>query len=881
MAGSARRDEQTHDEDLWTVPEHWWARAEPFRGHGELRARAIDPAATAALGAALEPFRSSITESLAQLRAAGLGDVADAAQTYLDAPESAATPIGAGLVWGLVAYDRWSCCGAMIEHYDHVRAEFADLFADSWVLEHGVGFAAEATVWNRSFQIERVRRPEGGWHNEIRVLPGDHIGWTNFGNIATRVRADLATAPDADHTDAVRRLTALRSDPGALWARLATSYLLPEQRHWLDQDLAGLPRSSPYDHPVSMLVSALTTPAQLTRFLEITQPLMRGDAPFYSLLTQVGPDAVPVIEAEFRREGTRTAQDVKPLAVQLSEIPTDAAYQALLDRMDHKAVRAELTRATARYPKRAMRLLSRQAAAAGAPEVVRALRLHAVEHPELVAEYVAEQAVPLLETARRLPEAAPDELPAALTAAAPKRGARVPKWLAPQLLPQLRVRGSDRALPEAAAVRWVSLLMAWGPDGDAPGAPEVIAAVDPVSAAAFGWAIFDAWHLAAYPAKSGWVLRTLALVGTDDTVRQLVPFINAWPSKSGSARAVEAVEVIAAIGGDVALTQLHGIAERSRHDSVRTRASEKVEALSAALGLNEQELADRVVPQLGLAAGVRTLDYGSRRFTVSLDHELRPRIMLDGRSLRTLPRPAATDDPELAPAAYRSFREFSEELKTATAEQIRRFESAMLDGRRWRAPAFRSLILEHPVLGHLARRLVWAEFDATGAVAGAFRVDQDHSLADVDDEPYELAEDALLGIAHPLHLGDSLPRWREQFRDYELLQPFEQLDRDVHGFTPEEAAGETLDRFADRRIITGRIYGLRKYGWVVSHDGIYRRFGTFRVVRVALSPGIQGGYSYEAEEQRVVSVRLTGGTFGAFDPVTASELLRQLERLAA
>ncbi|MGX1811897.1 DUF4132 domain-containing protein [Nocardia sp. NPDC055321] len=883
MAGTARQGEMTSDEDLWTVPAHWWTRAEPLRGHGESRSRAIDPGVTEALDRLLDRFRPSIAASLAHLRANGFEEIAAAARTYLDAPATAAEPLGAAVVRALVAVDLWSCCGtAPFAHYDHDRDEIADLFADSWVHSHGVAFAAEAAVWRRRFRADRNRQPDGEWCIEVTVLPASDFGYTNHGDMARRVRGDLAAASEADYETAVRRLAALRADPGAVWTRLATSYLIPTQRDWVDEDLAGLSATLPGHYPVSRLASALTTREQFARYSEITRPLTYGDySVFYNLLTQVGPDAVPLIVAEFASGVGRVASEVKALAGLLAEIPFDTAYQALLDRMDHKAVLAALNSATARYPRRAMRLLSRHAVESPSPAAVRALRLHAVDHPELVADHADERAIPLLENTQRRPEADPADLPAVLTAPAPKRAPKLPKWLAPQLLPQVRLRGADTALPAAAVVRWVTWLLAWGPDGDRPEALEVIAAVDPVSAAEFAWAIFDAWHLAAYPSKSGWVLRALALVGTDDTIRRLVPFIATWPSKSGSARAVEAVEVIATIGGDVALTQLHGIAERSRHESVRTRASEKVEALSATLGLSEQELADRVVPQLGLAAGTRTLDYGSRRFTVSLDHELRPRIMLDGQPLRTLPRPAATDDPELAPAAYRSFREFSEELKTATAEQIRRFESAMLDGRRWRATAFRSLILDHPVLGHLARRLVWASFDDAGAVTGAFRVDQDRSLADVDDEPYALAEDALVGIAHPLHLGESLPRWREQFRDYELLQPFEQLERGVYGFTPEEAAGETLDRFADRRIATGRVYGLRKYGWVVSHDGIYRKFGTFRVVRVALSPGIQGGYSYEAEEQRLTSVRLTGGTFGAFDPVTASELLRQLERLAA
>ncbi|WP_067535353.1 DUF4132 domain-containing protein [Nocardia crassostreae] len=217
----------------------------------------------------------------------------------------------------------------------------------------------------------------------------------------------------------------------------------------------------------------------------------------------------------------------------------------------------------------------------------------------------------------------------------------------------------------------------------------------------------------------------------------------------------------------------------------------------------------------------------------------------------------------------------------ATTEQIRRLESAMLDGRRWRASAHRALLIADPALGPLVRQLVWAVFDADGAVTGAFRVDADGSLADAADQAFTLPEEALTGVAHPLHLGDAVERWREVFADYELLQPFEQLERGVYRFTDAEAAADELPCFADRTVPTRRLYGLRQRGWELSYGDISRPFGVLTRVRITLDPGFRGGYRYEAEEQRIVSVRINSSRFGVLDAIAASELLRQLERLAA
>lgn len=427
------------------------------------------------------------------------------------------------------------------------------------------------------------------------------------------------------------------------------------------------------------------------------------------------------------------------------------------------------------------------------------------------------------------------------------------------------------------------MLLASGAQGDHPDVAEVIAAVDPVSLAEFTWAVFDAWHLAAYPAvKNGWVLHMLTLTGNDDTVRRLVPFINAWPGKSGQARAVTGLRVLAAIGGEIALMHLHTIAGKTKYASLRTEAEAQVAAIAERLGLAEEELADRVVPHLGLSAeSTLRLDYGPRQIEIGLDHELRPSISVGGKPVRGMPKPAAADDPELAPVAYQSYRDFAKELKTVTTDQLRRFEAAMVDGLRWRTPAHRAMIIDHPVLGQLARRLVWATFAADGTVTGSFRVDQDGTLADVEDERLELPDDALIGIAHPVHLGAELERWREVFADYELLQPFEQLERAVYQLTPAEATSKVLPRFVDRKVPTGRLYGLRQRGWELGYTSLQRSFGVNREVTVSMTPGIHGGYSYEAEEQVITGVRFGGDGFGELDALTASELLRQLERLAA
>ncbi|MFI6868905.1 DUF4132 domain-containing protein [Nocardia sp. NPDC050406] len=866
-------------EEEWSVPAHWRASAEAFRGINEPPQYAVDPEATKAVRDLLRHrFAGVVHSSVTMMRADGFGEIADAAQRYADAPDAEGSPLGAAAIWAMLD---WSVSTGRGNPSTEWERTVIDALVDSWITEFGVGFAAEVVVRRRGLDVGLRESDDGFVYSALHPLSDSNWGGTPYFDLmAQRVRRSLAAAPEDQYRAAVQRLSELRSEPGTVWARFATSYLVPERQDWLDADLLLGPEDGlGHAQPWQMLISSVTTMAQLTRVAELPGGnLQLRPEQIFSLLTQVGPEVVPVLMREFTSTQYGWSEGTKALPGVLAQLPADEPFQALLDRMDDKPVLVALEEAIARYPRRAMRLLSRRAAETGAPQVVRLLRLHAVAHTDLIDEYADPKAKALLNLTRRFPDADPARLPAFLAAPAPKKS-KVPRWLPLPLLPQIRLRDSDSAVPETGVAHLITLL-ASGADEHHPDVMAVAEAADPFYLAEFSWAVFDDWRLAGHPTKDRWALRSLALFATDDTVRRLLPLIREWPSKGGTARAMEGLDVLAAIGSDTALEQLHRLAGRVKQAKLRAYAEEKVAQIGQRLGLDDEQLADRLVPKLGLSRdSTLTLDYGPRQFVVGLDSQLRPSVTVGDTTRRTLPKPAATDDPDLAPLAQDSFRAFTKELKAVTTEQIRRFEGAMVDGRRWRANLFRQTIVDHPVLGQLARRLVWAVFDQAGAVTGSFRIDSDGTFADAEDEPFELAEEALVGVAHPLHLMGALDTWRGVFADYELLQPFEQLERDLHAFTPEEADSNHLSRFDNWKISTGKAYGLRNRGWDLEYSTGYKQFGRHQVV-LRLSAGIRGGYYDDPDEQHILDVRMAEGSFGALDPIAASELLRQLERLA-
>jgi len=485
----------------------------------------------------------------------------------------------------------------------------------------------------------------------------------------------------------------------------------------------------------------------------------------------------------------------------------------------------------------------------------------------------------------------------------PKTLPKVPRWAESFALPQIVVTHGAAGLPPEA-VHHLGQMLALSASGEPySGIEDVKEFCDAVSLREYAWALFDNWRLAGYPNEFAWALTALRWFGDDEIVRRLAPLVRVWPGEGGHTRAVNALDVFAEIGTDLALTTLSSLSQRLRFKGLKERAGEKIAEIAENLGLTAEQLADRLAPDLGLAAdGTLTLDFGPRRFVAGFDAELKPYVRDEtGRRLRALPKPGANDDPELAKAATASFSALKKEARTVVADQVARLERAMVMRRRWTPAEFSAFFVRHPLVRHIARQVVWATFDAQGAVVRTFRVAEDQTFADLDDELFTLSEGALIGVAHPLDLGASIGRWSDVLADYQILQPFAQLGRQPHILTEDERASLVLKRFAKIEMPAGRVLGLTRRGWRRGEpwgDGyemhIERPLPDGRVVIADIRPGIAVGFASEAEDQSFADIWVSrdgeadyrpvpewSDPFGTLDPVTASEILRDLTEVTA
>lgn len=475
----------------------------------------------------------------------------------------------------------------------------------------------------------------------------------------------------------------------------------------------------------------------------------------------------------------------------------------------------------------------------------------------------------------------------------PDRMPTIGRWARSGLLPQIRLRDCPQALPREATDHLLTMLALSGPGTPYPGIGPVREVCDLESLAEFSWALFRGWQADGAPARDDWALTQLGWLGDDETVRRLAPLLRAWPGEGRTGKAVKGLDVLGEIGTDVASMHLNAIAQKIRFPALKARARERIDEVAARRGLTPERLADRLVPDFGLEPdGTLVLDYGSRRFIAGFDEQLRPYVADEnGKQRRTLPKPGAKDDPEKAEAAYQRFAGLRKDVRMVADDQVHRLETAMVARRGWSPAEFRDLFVAHPLTWHITRRLVWLAEDGDGLTARttAFRIAEDRSFADLADDPVELPAAAAVRIAHPLDLGPDLRPWSELFADYEILQPFRQLGRQVFTLTQDDRRRGQVERFEGRAMPVRGVLRLFRRGWVRGEPDrdvsrwVSRELPVGCRLVVGLDPGIEAMADIGAPDQAIRHVRFDSSpedrdipAWDRLDPAIISEALAEL-----
>ncbi|MBN2694925.1 DUF4132 domain-containing protein, partial [bacterium] len=319
-------------------------------------------------------------------------------------------------------------------------------------------------------------------------------------------------------------------------------------------------------------------------------------------------------------------------------------------------------------------------------------------------------------------------------------------------------------------------------------------------------------------AKTKWVFGFVSAFGGN----YFVPILKKQISQLGDAGrgqvATNIVESLAMIGTSRALQIVDFISRKDKNKQVKNGAIKALEVASKELKLSKDELLDKIIPNFGFSSnGELELNYGPRKFNIKMTPEELFIFDESGKSLKSLPKPNGNDDQVLAKESENLFKEIKKEFKEQAKLQKERLENSLSTGRLWKKSDWIEFFTENPLMKKFAISLIWGVY-VNGELKSTFRFNEDGSFSDINDdttvvvsdlgsltsESYSditadavtIPENSMISIVHPVELSkDEIDKWSTILSDYEIKQPFSQIDRVSFSIKDDDKDLEKVEDF--------------------------------------------------------------------------------------
>jgi hypothetical protein len=248
---------------------------------------------------------------------------------------------------------------------------------------------------------------------------------------------------------------------------------------------------------------------------------------------------------------------------------------------------------------------------------------------------------------------------------------------------------------------------------------------------------------------------------------------------------------VAALGlmpGTDSVSQLALLRARVRGRKPKSLIARALEAAAKRLGMSPDGIEEIAAPDFGLsAAGVRTMTRGDITAELRLDgSDVQLLWSKVGKRVKSVPAEAKRDHADFVAEVKRALKDVREMLPV----QRDRLDRLMAERAAWPAATWRQRYLDHPLVGALARNLIWT-------MGGQPFLPVASGAIDTAGRPFAL-DGPEVRLWHPLQsLVDEITAWRALLEARGIRQPFKQAHREVYLLTDAERATRVYsNRFA-------------------------------------------------------------------------------------
>ena len=231
-------------------------------------------------------------------------------------------------------------------------------------------------------------------------------------------------------------------------------------------------------------------------------------------------------------------------------------------------------------------------------------------------------------------------------------------------------------------------------------------------------------------------------------------------------------------------------------------------------GISRSEIEELGIPTYGLT------EVGKRRevlgdFTAELvvtgNHSTCIRwFKADGQLQKSVPQSVKKDQAE----ALKALKQAEKDIQKMLPAQVERLQSLYLQQKTWDWSTWQERYLNHPLMGCLARRLLWQFEQGENHAVGIW---DEGALRDRAGERISwLDSTTQVSLWHPITANpETIQGWRDWLLAREIQQPFKQAHREIYLLTPaEETTRIYSNRFAGHILKQHQFHALcGQRGW--------------------------------------------------------------------
>jgi len=407
--------------------------------------------------------------------------------------------------------------------------------------------------------------------------------------------------------------------------------------------------------------------------------------------------------------------------------------------------------------------------------------------------------------------------------AAPNLADAVPDWLDETALPPVYYDDGER-LPNAAVRYLFFRQLQYKPAAPEIEAKPLYALVDRRRSGEFALHVLERYLASGELFRNRRAMMVAALTGDDRIVEPLRRQIIKWSVDKRYRLALFAVQALARVGTDAALTTVCEMAARysRRREAVGRAAATALHEAVGRRGRSPREVPDELVPRLGFEVEkprVFAADDGRTEVRIGPDWRLRFRDAADGGE--------SISPPAWVPAEMKAELDDLGAVLETLARWVRSDVDIRLSRRlRSSSAAWRATFRDHPLFVPFSVRMLWGCYDAAGRLSAVFRAEQDGSLVDVQGRAFDLPDDradsgdgpshgVTVGLVHPLELNAAeRTGWAAHLTERGIKQPVRQLKRRVIRPTPEESGQVVSSLFEGTMLGAGTLRRrMGRLGW--------------------------------------------------------------------